>query len=149
MEATIIKDNQREFINLPEGSAPMPLGAYSHAVKAGGFLYLCGLGARCPKAGTELGVELDPDHRVTHYDIKIQTKAVLENLLIVLEAAGYTIEDVIDVQVFLAHMTDFPEFNAVYGDYFNFKNLPARTTIEAKPPGYNFVEIKAVAYKAP
>lgn len=137
--------DDRQFINIT-GNAPAPLGAYSHAVKAGGFVYLCGLGARDPKSGKEVGVELDEHGDVLWYDIEVQTRQVLENLNTVLAASGCDITHVIDVTVYLKDMTDFPKYNKVYGEFFNFKNLPVRTTIESTPPGLNFIEIKAVAY---
>jgi 2-aminomuconate deaminase len=134
-------------INLPADQAPMPLGAYSHAVRAGDFIYLCGLGARSPETGREVGVTLDADGTVAHYDIAVQTRQVLANLETVLAAAGCTLQDVVDVTVFLAHMADFAQYNAIYAETFCFPNPPARTTMEARPPGYNFIEIKAIAYK--
>jgi 2-aminomuconate deaminase len=133
------------FINISE-QAPAPLGAYSHAVKAGPFVFTCGLGARDPISGTEVGVTIE-NGEVVFYDIAVQTRQVLDNLVTVLNASGCTLRDVVDVQVFLANMKDFPGYNQVYGEFFNFENLPARTTIQAVPPGRNFIEIKAVAYK--
>jgi 2-aminomuconate deaminase len=127
--------------------APAPLGAYSHVVKAGPFIFTCGLGARSPETGTEVGLELNESGGVLHYDIQAQTRQVLENLIIVLQEVNCTLKDVVDVTVFLAHMDDFSEFNQTYAHYFNFDNPPARTTVQAQPPGRNFVEIKAIAYK--
>ncbi len=144
---THVKNDGIQHINLPQGEAPLPLGAYSHAVKAGGFVYLCGLGARSAESGVEEGVTLDADGVVVSYDIGVQTRSVLNNLVTVLKAADCTLRNVIDVQVFLRDMKDFPQFNTVYAEYFNFENPPARTTIEARPPGHNYIEIKAVAFK--
>src|SRR5262249_23688130 len=135
---------ERVAINIPE-KAPLPLGCYSHAIKAGPFLYLCGLGARSPETGDEVGVTVDEMGNVLSYDIVAQTRQVLHNLVTVLEAGGCRRKDVIDVNVYLADMHDFAAFNQVYAEFFNFENPPARTTIEARPPGKNFVEIKAVA----
>lgn len=135
-----------KYINI-SGKAPMPLGAYSHAVHAGDFVYLCGLGARNPESGKEDGVVLDEFGKVLSYDIDCQTRRVLDNLVIVLKAAGCTMQDLVDVTVYLKDMRDFMKYNLVYGEYFNFEKLPARTTIEATPPGHNFIEIKAIAYK--
>jgi 2-aminomuconate deaminase len=133
-------------INIP-GKAPLPLGAYSHAVKAGPFVYLCGLGARNPETGKEDGVTLDASGSVLHYDIEVQTRTVLQNLIVVLEAADCSLSDVVDVTVYLRNMKDFAAYNKIYGEFFNFEGLPARTTIESSPPGHNFIEIKAIAYK--
>lgn len=133
------------FINIRD-KAPAPLGAYSHAVKAGPYLYICGLGARDPESGAEVGVTLE-NGEVVFYDVEVQTHQVMKNLVTVLEASGCALQDVVDVTVFLADMQDFPAYNKVYGEYFNFENLPARTTVQAIPPGKNFIEIKAIAYK--
>ncbi len=126
--------------------APSPLGAYSHAVKAGNFLYLSGQGARDAKSGVEVGISCDATGKVTAYDIKAQTHAVIKNMSVVLQAAGCTLEDLVDVSVFLADMQDFKSYNEVYAEYFSFPNPPARTTIQAAAlPGKNFIEIKAIA----
>lgn len=126
-------------------NAPAPLGAYAHAVQAGPFVYLCGLGARDAETGREAGVTLDAAGHVTAYEIETQTRAVIQNMITVLEAAGCTLRDVIDVSVFLADMNDFAAYNRVYAEYFSFENPPARTTIEGRPPGRNFIEMKAIA----
>lgn len=134
----------RKSITLKD-NAPAPLGCYSHAYQAGPFLFLCGLGARDGATGTEMGVTVNANGQVVSYDIELQTHAVIHNMITVLEAAGCTLMDVVDVQVFLADMKDFHRYNLVYAEYFAFENPPARTTIEARPPGHNFIEIKAVA----
>lgn len=136
----------RVAINLSE-NAPLPLGAYSHAVQAGPFVYLCGLGARHPQTGQEDGVVLDGEGRVVSYDIAVQTRRVMENLVTVLAAAGCRLQDLVDVTVYLRDMGDFSAYNQVYAEYFAFEGPPARTTIESRPPGHNFIEIKAVAYR--
>ncbi len=135
----------RKAINVP-GQAPPPLGSYSHAIQAGPFLYLSGQGARNPQTGQEAGVTLDEQGNVVAYDIEVQTHAVIANITAVLQAAGCTLQDVIDVSVFLADIKDFQKFNKVYAQYFGFEGAPARTTVQAAAlPGKNFVEIKAVA----
>jgi reactive intermediate/imine deaminase len=133
-------------INIEQGKAPRPLGSYSHAVKAGGLVFLAGQGARDPKTGKEAGVILDNQGLVSSYEIQVQTAAVLENMIVVLEAADCAITDVVDVTVFLKDMNDFAKYNAVYSKYFCFDNPPARTTVQvADLPGNNFIEIKAIA----
>ncbi|HEY9755018.1 MAG TPA: Rid family detoxifying hydrolase [Oculatellaceae cyanobacterium] len=128
------------------GEAPAPLGNYSHAIKAAGLLFVSGQGARDPRTGKERGVVLDSAGNVVEYDITEQTKAVLNNLTNVLQNAGCSLKDLVDVSVFLKDMSDFAEYNAVYSQYFNFENPPARTTVQvAGLPGNNFIEIKAIA----
>jgi reactive intermediate/imine deaminase len=129
--------------------APAPLGSYSHAVWAGDILYVSGQGARDAATGKEAGVTVDDAGSVTAYDIEVQTRAVLNNLKHVLEASGCTMQDLVDVSVFLKDMKDFQKYNRVYAEFFSFPNPPARTTVAvAALPGKNFIEIKAIAYKA-
>ena len=136
---------QRIAIHVKE-KAPAPLGSYSHAVRAGSLLFLSGQGARDPETGKEAGVTLDKDGNVTAYDIEVQTRAVVRNMTTVLNAAGCTLKDLVDVSVFLADMNDFQKFNQIYSEYFSFEEPPARTTIQAaRLPGKNYIEIKAIA----
>jgi len=136
----------RTAIIIEEGKAPGPLGAYSHAVKAGGLVFLAGQGARDATTGKEAGVKLAENGTVLSYEIEVQTRAVIENMIVVLKAAGCDITDIVDVTVFLKDMKDFAKYNAVYKEYFSFENPPARTTVAvADLPGNNFIEIKAIA----
>lgn len=130
-----------------EDGAPSPLGKYPHAVIAGDFVFLSGQGARDPETGKTVGVTLGPDGKVTGYNMEAQTHAVLKNLKTVAEASGLTFADLVDVTVFLRDMADFDIYNRVYAEYFSFPNPPARTTVESRPPGDNFIEIKATGYK--
>ncbi|HEY9713709.1 MAG TPA: RidA family protein [Chroococcales cyanobacterium] len=140
-------DGSRTAIKVVE-DAPAPLGAYSHAVFAGDFLYVSGQGARKARTGKEAGVVLDHHGLVVAYDIKVQTRAVLENLKTVLKAAALELTDLVDVSVFLKNMDDFAQYNEVYNEYFSFPDPPARTTVQvAGLPGNNFIEIKAIAYR--
>ena len=128
------------------GDAPAPLGNYSHAIKAAGLLFVSGQGARDPRTGKERGVILDSAGNVVEYDIAEQTRAVLNNLSNVLQQAGCSLRDLVDVSVFLKDMSDFAEYNEVYSQFFSFEDPPARTTVQvAGLPGNNFIEIKAIA----
>jgi 2-iminobutanoate/2-iminopropanoate deaminase len=113
--------------------APAPIGPYSQAVKAGSLLFISGQGPIDPKTGKKVAG-----------DIKEQTRQVLENLKGILEAAGLTLENVVKVNVYLKNMNDFPKMNEVYKEYFK-ENPPARTTVQATPPGDIDVEIDAIA----
>jgi 2-aminomuconate deaminase len=135
---------RRITINVP-GRAPSPLGCYCHAVQVGNMVILSGQGARDPQTGQEAGVTLNAEGAVVSYDIAVQTRTVIENVKAVLHAAGCTLQDVIEVNSYLADMRDFDAYNRVYTEYFSFENPPARTTIEARPPGKNFVEMRVVA----
>ncbi len=126
--------------------APAPLGCYSHAIKANGFLFVSGQGARDARTGKEHGVTLDSAGNVVDYDISEQTRAVINNLRTVLKHSGCTLKDLVEVNVFLKDMSDFSEYNEVYSEFFSFDDPPARTTVQvAGLPGNNFIEIKATA----
>ncbi len=116
--------------------APKPIGPYSQAVKVGNTIYLSGQ------------IPIDPNtNEVVLGDIATQTKRVLDNIKAVLEAAGYSLSDVVKVTVFLKDLKLFNEFNEVYGEYFKDKP-PARTTVEVSnlPKGV-LIEIDAIAVK--
>jgi 2-aminomuconate deaminase len=136
---------KRVPINVQEG-APSPLGNYSHAMKAGPFLYVSGQGCRDAGTGTECGITLDAVGKVVAYDIEAQTHGCIKNLQTVLAAAGCTLGDLIDMTVFLTDMNDFAKYNKVYSEYFSFAGAPARTTVAvAGLPGKNYIEIMAIA----
>lgn len=125
--------------------APKPVGPYPHARKVGELLFLSGVGPR--QAGSEEipGVTKDSDGKF-HHDIKLQTKAVIENIQAILEDSGSSLEKVVDVQVFLTNMKEhFADFNKVYGETFAAIG-PTRTTIEVSSlPTPIAVEFKVIA----
>ena len=126
--------------------APEPVGAFPHAKRVGSLLFLSGIGPR--KRGTKVipGVTLDDQGRITDYDIEAQCHAVFENVRMVLEDAGATWNDIVDVAVFLTNMKDdFPTFNRLYAEYFK-SNQPTRTTIEVNClPTPIAIELKVIA----
>ena len=131
----------------PGQDAPSPLGAYSHAVRVNDLLFISGQGCRDAKTGVERGLTLDAAGNVLDYDIEAQTVGVLENLGVVLQAAGLGYEDVVDMTVYLHDMKDFARYNRIYARYFQGVPVPpARTTMQvAKLPGRNYIEVKAIA----
>jgi 2-aminomuconate deaminase len=130
----------------PGELSPRPLGSYSHALRVGDLLFISGQGCRDPKTGVEAGLTLGASGEVLAYDIEVQTRGVLENLGVVLRAAGLDYGNLVDMTVFLADMNDFEKYNKVYAAYFTMENPPARTTVQvARLPGRNFIEIKAIA----
>lgn len=127
--------------------APEPVGAFPHAKRAGDFLFLSGIGPRQRGSAEIPGVTFRADGSVASYDIEVQTRAVFENVRLVLEDAGARWEDIVDVQVFLTDMRrDFPAFNRLYAEHFR-ENRPTRTTIETGAlPTPIAVELKVIAY---
>ncbi|MEK7358425.1 MAG: Rid family hydrolase, partial [Bdellovibrionota bacterium] len=99
--------------------APPPVGPYPHARREGGFIFLSGCGPRKPGTKDIPGVKLDAKGEVVSYDVEVQTRSVMENIQVILEASGATLADVVDVQAYLTDMKkDFATFNRVYGEYF-------------------------------
>jgi 2-iminobutanoate/2-iminopropanoate deaminase len=124
----------KQIINTEQ--APAPIGPYSQAVVANGFLFLSGQIAINPSTG-ELNVN----------SIKDETDQVMRNIRAVLLEAGYTFGDIVKTTIFLSDMSLFTEVNEIYGSFFE-NNFPARETIAVKelPRGVN-VEISTTAYK--
>lgn len=117
--------------------APAPLGPYNQAVLSGNTLYLSGQIAINPETNT---LVLD--------DIKSETLQVMHNLKAVLNAAGYTFEDVVKASIFISNMDDFTSINDVYGSFFNDETAPARETVQvARLPKNVNVEISMIASK--
>jgi 2-aminomuconate deaminase len=129
--------------------APEPVGAFPHAKRVGNFLFLSGIGPRVRGSKEIPGVTLDAAGNVTTYDIETQCRAVFENVRLVLEDAGASWNDIVDVTVFLTNMKkDFPTYNRLYAEYFAGpgKPNPTRTTIEVTAlPTPIAIELKVIA----
>ncbi|MEW6243111.1 MAG: RidA family protein [Bacillota bacterium] len=114
--------------------APAPIGPYSQAVKAGGFLFLSGQIALDPVTGV-----------IVSDNVQVQIRQVMENIKAVLEQAGLGFDSVVKTTIFLADMNDFTVVNQVYGEYFS-SLPPARSTVQvAKLPKGARVEVEMVA----
>jgi 2-aminomuconate deaminase len=126
--------------------APGAVGLYPHARKVGNILYLSGVGPR--KAGqTDIpGVTLNESGEIESYDIETQCHSVFDNIRFILEDAGSSWDNIVDVQVFLTNMKDdFNTYNKIYAEYFK-DNQPCRTTIEIKSlPTPIAIELKVIA----
>ena len=125
----------RDAVHAP--AAPVAVGPYSHAVRAGGLLYLSGQTPIEPATGA-----------LVEGDVETQAGQVFANLAAVLAAVGASLDDVVKVNVYLVDMADFAAMNAVYGRTFAAP-YPARTTVAVAglPLGAR-VEIEAVAQTA-
>lgn len=120
----------------------------SSVAKAGPFLLVGAQSAKNPVTGLEVGLTLNENGGVLKYDMGVQTRQVIENLSTALREAGYRLQDVVDLTVFLADLDDYPGFYSIYRNYFNFEPAPACTVVQAMSPGRSFVSIKAMAYRA-
>lgn len=126
--------------------APEPVGAYPHARRVGDLLFLSGVGPRKPGTKVIPGTKFDEQGNLTEEDVIAQTESVIENIRIILEAAGASLSNVVDVQVFLTNMKrDFKKFNEVYAKHFSSVGA-TRTTIEVGAlPTPICVEFKVIA----
>ena len=126
--------------------APEPVGLYPHARRVGNLLFLSGVGSRARGTKEIPGVDLDDDGRITSYDIEAQCHSVFTNIRYILEDAGSSWDNIVDVTVFLTNMKeDFRTYNRIYAEYFK-DNQPCRTTVEINclptPIG---IELKVIA----
>ena len=129
--------------------APEPVGAFPHAKRVCNLLFLSGIGPRKRGSKEIPGVTLDSAGNIVSYDIEAQCRAVFENVRLVLEDAGATWQDIIDVTVFLTNMKkDFQTYNRLYAEYFAGpgKPSPTRTTVEVTAlPTPIAIELKVIA----
>ena len=134
----------KELLN--SSKAPEPVGLYPHARRVGNLLFLSGVGPR--ERGTKKipGVELDEMGNITSYDIEAQCHSVFQNVRYILEDAGSSWANLVDVTVFLTNMKDdFATYNRIYAEYFK-DNQPCRTTVEInKLPTPIAIELKCIA----
>jgi 2-aminomuconate deaminase len=123
-----------------------PRGTFPHFRRAGDFLFVSGTSAR--RADDSIaGAERDASGR-PRLDIRVQTRAVLENVRDILASAGATLADVVEVTTYLVNMADFGAYNEVYSEFFGYRG-PARTTVAvaALPSPQLLIEIRVVAYR--
>jgi 2-iminobutanoate/2-iminopropanoate deaminase len=122
----------KEIISTEKG--PKPMGPYSQAIRANGFIFVSGQGAIDPATG-----------QLVEGGIAQQVARTLDNLKAIVEAAGSSLDHAAKVSVFLKDMNDFAAMNEVYTRYFP-QNRPARTTVEvARLPRDILIEIDLIA----
>tara|TARA_Y100000589_G_scaffold90242_1_gene84855 strand:- start:2379 stop:2765 length:387 start_codon:yes stop_codon:yes gene_type:complete len=105
--------------HLTFSSAPQKVAPFSHAVRAGDYLFITG----------QMPTLKDDNTKLIDGGIEEQTHQVMKNLLEVLNAAGSSLEKVIFARVYLVNFGDFDKMNNVYASYFTKDKLPARTCI--------------------
>ena len=99
--------------------APKAIGPYSQAIRYGDMLYVSGM------------IPIDPKtNELSKGDIEVQTTLVLDNIKAVVEAAGFTMKNVLKAEVFMKDLKDFGKYNAIYVKYFP-QDPPARVTVQA------------------
>ena len=125
--------------------AATPRGRFPHARRAGDYVYVSGASSRRPD-NSIAGASVDA-MGTTELDIRVQTRAVLDNIATILSAVGASLSDVVSVTSYLVSMNDFGGYNEAYAEYFDDTG-PARTTVAVHqlPHPHLLVEIQAVAY---
>lgn len=124
----------KKIINSPK--APKAIGPYSQAVEANGTLYISG----------QIPVDVNTG-KFVEGGIKEQTEQVLKNVGYILEAAGYTYDNVVKTTCLLSDISDFAAMNEVYAQFYKTE-CPARAAfaVKALPMGA-LVEIETIAVK--
>ena len=116
--------------------APAAIGPYSQGKIVGNLVFFSGQIALDPATGQLAGS-----------DIEAQTEQVMQNIAAVLTAAGAGFDDVVKTSCFLADISDFAAFNAIYAKYFTGK--PARSCVAvASLPKEALVEVEVIAHCA-
>ena len=105
--------------HLSFSSGPQKVAPFSHAVRAGDYLFVTG----------QMPTLKNDNTKLVDGGIEAQTHQVMKNLLEVLNAAGSSLEKVIFARVYLVNFGDFDKMNSVYASYFATDKLPARTCI--------------------
>ncbi len=123
-----------------------PRGRFPHIKRAGDYLFVSGTSSRRAD-NTIAGAEADAQGAI-RLDIRVQTRAVIENIRDILASVNARLSDVVEVSSYLVNMNDFAGYNEVYGEYFD-ESGPARTTVAVHqlPHPHLLIEIKAIAYQ--
>ena len=115
-------------------SSAAPIGPYSQAIRAGGFVFVAGEKGLDAKTG-----------KIVAGGIAAETRQTLENIKGILEAAGSSMSKVVQSFVFMTDLADFAAMNKVYAEYFT-ATPPGRTTVEVKAlPAGAAIEITVTA----
>lgn len=101
----------------PQG--PKPVGPFSHAVRAGDYMFVTGQMPTLP----------DDPSTIVGGGIENQTRQVLENLKLVLDSQGMSFDRVVFARIYLVNFQDFDSMNKIYETYFDTDSRPARTCI--------------------
>lgn len=103
-------------------AAPTPVGPFSHAAEADGWVFLTG----------QMPTDPADDSAPLPEGVEAQTRRVMDNLILVLDGLGLSLDNVVSARIFITEFKrDYAAMNAVYADYFlvRSKPLPARTCI--------------------
>ena len=128
------KKSNKSIEVIKTDKAGPPVGPYSQAIKAGGFIFVAG----------EKG--MDPvTKQIVPGGIEPETRRTLENIKAILEEAGSGMNRVVSTFVFMTDLNEFSKMNEIYAGYFK-DHPPGRTTVEVKSlPAGAHVEITVTA----
>ena len=123
---------------------PGAYGHYPHARRVGDLLFVSGMSCRQPD-NTHAGV-ITHDDGTFEANIEEQTEALLQNMTIIVERCGGSMNQLVDLTTFLVSMNDFKGYNSVYNRWFDAESGPTRTTIAVAelPHPHLLIEMKAV-----
>ena len=113
------KEIEMEIEHLIFSEGPQRVAPFSHAVRAGEYLFITGQMPTLKHDNTKL----------VEGGIEEQTRKVMNNLINVLNSAGSSLEKVIFARVYLVNIQDFDKMNVVYSSFFKSDKLPGRTCI--------------------
>jgi 2-iminobutanoate/2-iminopropanoate deaminase len=132
------KAKDRTIQVIKTDKAGPPVGPYSQAIKAGGFIFVAG----------EKG--MDPvTKQIVPGGIGPETRRTLENIRVILEEAGSCLDLVVSTFVFMTDLSQFSTMNEIYAEHFK-RNPPGRTTVEVQSlPAGAHVEITVTALAGP
>ena len=122
----------------------VPRGAFPHVKVSNGFVFVSGTSSRLPD-NTFAGVSVD-EFGTTDLDIRVQTRAVIENIGDLLRSVGAELSDLVQVTSYLVNMNDFGGYNEVWAEFFDATG-PTRTTVAVHqlPHPHLLIEMQAVA----
>lgn len=124
----------------------VPRGRFPHVKVAGDLVFVSGTSSRLPD-NSIAGAQVD-DMGATSLDIRVQTRAVIDNIRDILAAVGADLSDLVQVTAYLTNMNDFAGYNEVYGRYFDSSG-PTRTTVAVHqlPHPHLLIEMQGVAVR--
>jgi len=123
-----------------------PRGRFPHIKRAGDYLFISGTSSR--RADNSIAGAEPDGLGAAQLDIRVQTRAVIENIRVILMSMNADLRDLVEICTYLVNMDDFAGYNQVYAEFFDEEG-PARTTVAVHqlPHPHFLIEMKAIAYK--
>ncbi|OGF63063.1 MAG: hypothetical protein A2Y62_02425 [Candidatus Fischerbacteria bacterium RBG_13_37_8] len=114
--------------------APVPIGPYSQAIKTGNLIFLSG----------QIGI--NPSTGSLFTTLEEQFHQIMKNIQAILKISNASLDSIIKTTIFITNMSEFPQINDLYKQYFT-SSFPARSTVEvSKLPKSALIEIEAIAW---